>query len=573
MTQARALAILKTGVNVFLTGEPGSGKTHVINEYVAYLRAHKIEPAITASTGIAATHIGGFTIHSWCGIGIKNKLEKRDLEKIASTGYVKKRVSRAKILIIDEVSMLLPETLLMIDAVCRKIKGSMASFGGLQIVLVGDFFQLPPVARNEVSNILQGTLIKETVARFAYDSSVWLSANLTICYLNEQYRQDDVNFLDILTAIRCNKFGNKHLCQIETRKIAKHLVPDWAPKLFSHNFDVDRVNEEMLGKLDSKQKTFLMFSEGPRPIVEALKKGCLSPEKLCLKVGATVMFTKNNLQDGFVNGTLGAVERFDKISGQPIVRTRQGRNIQVKSMDWIVEEREKTLAQITQLPLRLAWAITVHKSQGMSMDEAVMDLSGVFEFGQGYVALSRVRRLSGLYLLGWNAKTFLVHPEILAKDEIFRARSNEAQENFLKIAEAGLTKRHNDFIVACGGSLEVDKNTVKKINGWQKREKGIDTYSATLAMWNEGKNIAQIAKARELKESTIISHIEKLAKNKQIGRGDLSRLLTPTLANNLSEIHALFCEVGLERLSPVFEELAGKYSYDELRIARMMYQK
>ena len=573
MTQAQALSILKTGVNVFLTGEPGSGKTHVINEYVAYLRAHKIEPAITASTGIAATHIGGFTIHSWCGIGIKNKLEKRDLEKIASIGYVKKRVSRAKILIIDEVSMLLPGTLLMIDAVCRKIKGSAAIFGGLQIVLVGDFFQLPPVARNEVSYILQSTLINETVARFAYDSSVWAAANLTVCYLDEQYRQDDANFLDILTAIRCNKFGNKHLYQIETRKIAKHLAPDWVPKLFSHNFDVDRVNEEMLGKLISKQKTFLMLSEGLRPIVEALKKGCLSPEKLCLKVGATVMFTKNNLQDGFVNGTLGAVEKFDKVSGWPIVRTRQGRSIQVKPMDWIVEEREKTLAQITQLPLRLAWAITVHKSQGMSMDEAVMDLSGVFEFGQGYVALSRVRRLTGLYLLGWNAKTFLVHPEILAKDEIFRARSREAQENFSKIAKAELVKRQRDFIIACGGNLEADKNTIKNINGWQEKEKRIDTYNATLAIWNEGKNIAQIVKARGLKEATIINHIEQLVKNDQIKHQDFSRLLTPELANSLSEIHALFREIGTDRLSPIFEKLAGRYSYDELRIARIMYQK
>ena len=124
MTQAQALTILKTGANVFLTGEPGSGKTHVVNEYVAYLRVHEIEPAVTASTGIAATHIGGFTIHSWCGIGIKKQLEKRDLEKIASSGYIKKRINRAKILIIDEISMLLPGALAMVDIVCRKIKGN-----------------------------------------------------------------------------------------------------------------------------------------------------------------------------------------------------------------------------------------------------------------------------------------------------------------------------------------------------------------------------------------------------------------------------------------------------------------
>ena len=182
MLQSQALAILKTGANVFLTGEPGSGKTHVINEYVAYLRSHEIEPAITASTGIAATHIGGFTIHSWCGIGIKKKLEKPDLEKIASSGYITKRVSRAKTLIIDEISMLLPETLAMVDAVCRKIKRNAAPFGGLQIVLVGDFFQLPPIIHpiknfDDKKSVLPYALIKKDSGRFAYDSPAWLSAS------------------------------------------------------------------------------------------------------------------------------------------------------------------------------------------------------------------------------------------------------------------------------------------------------------------------------------------------------------------------------------------------------------
>ncbi len=131
MTQSQALSILKSGVNVFLTGEPGSGKTHTVNEYAAYLRAHGIEPAITASTGIAATHIGGMTIHSWSGIGIKTKLNKYDLDKIASNKRIVKHVRRSKVLIIDEVSMLLPETLSMIDAVCREINQSSEPFGGI----------------------------------------------------------------------------------------------------------------------------------------------------------------------------------------------------------------------------------------------------------------------------------------------------------------------------------------------------------------------------------------------------------------------------------------------------------
>ena len=145
MTQSQALSILKTGANVFLSGEPGSGKTHVINEYVKYLRDRNIEPAITASTGIAATHIGGLTIHSWSGIGIKRNLNKYDLDRISSSEYIVKRVKRSSVLIIDEISMLSAQTLSMIDTVCKEIKADQKPFGGMQIVFVGDFFQLPPV--------------------------------------------------------------------------------------------------------------------------------------------------------------------------------------------------------------------------------------------------------------------------------------------------------------------------------------------------------------------------------------------------------------------------------------------
>ena len=149
MTQEQALNILKTGANVFLTGEPGAGKTHTINTFVDYLRTCDIEPAVTASTGIAATHIGGMTIHSWSGIGIKTKLDKYDLDKIASSEYIVKRINRTKVLIIDEVSMLSANTLDMVDMVCREIKQNAEAFGGIQIVLVGDFFQLPPIIKTD----------------------------------------------------------------------------------------------------------------------------------------------------------------------------------------------------------------------------------------------------------------------------------------------------------------------------------------------------------------------------------------------------------------------------------------
>ncbi|MEK9183117.1 MAG: PIF1 family DEAD/DEAH box helicase [Patescibacteria group bacterium] len=451
MTQSEALNILKTGANVFLTGEPGAGKTHTINEYAEYLRARGIEPAITASTGIAATHLNGVTIHSWSGLGIKPRLTSYDLDKIASTEYIVKRVLSARVLIIDEVSMLSAETLSMIDAICRAIKQDPQPFGGLQTILVGDFFQLPPIAKIDLINHNQTSLIEDLSGRFAYESPVWQRANFITCYLTEQYRQDDRNFLSILSAIRRNTFGNEHLRHLETRKIASDSAPAGAPKLFSHNVDVDRVNSEILAKLPNRQRMFDMSAEGPGGLVAIMKKGCLSPESLCLKTGAAVMFTKNNLKEGFVNGTLGVVLGFDKMNNSPVVKTRSGQRIKVEPMDWTVEENGKVRARLTQRPLRLAWAITVHKSQGVSLDEAVVDLSQVFEFGQGYVALSRVRRLSGLHLLGWNERAFQVHPEVLAKDEMFRIASDSAKIAFAKLAGLELEKMHRDFLVACGG--------------------------------------------------------------------------------------------------------------------------
>ena len=196
MTQDQALNILKTGANVFLTGEPGAGKTHTINNFVNYLRACDVEPAITASTGIAATHIGGMTIHSWSGIGIKTKLDKYDLDKIASSEYVVRRVNRTRVLIIDEVSMLSENMLNMMDAVCREIKQNSQPFGGIQIILVGDFFQLPPIVKKDFIDEKQNLLIKNIVKNnsFAYESGAWQRAGLIVCYRSEQHRQDDVDF-------------------------------------------------------------------------------------------------------------------------------------------------------------------------------------------------------------------------------------------------------------------------------------------------------------------------------------------------------------------------------------------
>lgn len=574
MTQIEALTILKTGANVFLTGEPGAGKTHTINEYVDYLRARGVEVAITASTGIAATHIGGMTIHSWSGIGIRKKLDKYDLDKITASEYVNKRVSKAKVLVIDEVSMLSPNMLDMVDAVCREVRSSSEAFGGLQVVFVGDFFQLPPIVRNEIieEKIQNSFLEKKNAGVFAYESDAWIHTKPIICYLSEQHRQDDDIFLSVLSSIRTNTFDEDMFAHIKNRKIENNDIQHRLLKLFSHNADVDRVNDVELSKIENEKEFFRMESKGKEVIVETLKKGCLSPDILVLKVGAKVMCTKNNQKEGYVNGTLGTVIYFQSGTRYPIIQTKSGRKIVIEPAEWIVEENGKIRASISQIPLRLAWAITVHKSQGMSLDEAVMDLSQVFEYGQGYVALSRVRRLSGLHLLGWNKRAFEVHPQILKQDEIFKNASNEADVIFVNYSKTELQEMHDNFIKASGGVLKAMENYKAKPLS-KKSSKKVDTKEITLELWNKGKNIEQIADERKLKANTIFSHIEELVEENKIPLGNLSRLMTPAITLALPEIHKAFRKLDTRSLSAIFEHFSGKYSYDALRLARIFLEK
>jgi len=560
VTQEVAIDILKTGVNVFLTGGPGAGKTYVINKYVKYLRDNNIDVAVTASTGIAATHIGGMTIHSWSGIGIKNSLDKRGLNKIISSRYVAKRVKRAKVLIIEEISMLTGNTLSMVDVVCREIKENHKPFGGIQVIFAGDFFQLPPVVRREVEENTVSLDINNQSDRFAFNSEVWERVNPVICYLTEQHRQDDSDYLNILSAIRSGEFNNSHLGSLQLRQARLHQIPNNIPKLYSHNANVDLHNDSVLAKLQADTRSYTMRTLGFEMLTSALKRGCLSPEILNLKIGASVMFTKNNPKEGYVNGTLGTVSGFDKEDGLPIVKTRKGRKIKVEPAEWTVEENGKIRAQISQLPLRLAWAITVHKSQGMNLDEAALDLSNVFEYGQGYVALSRIKRLSGLYILGWNERAFQVHPEISIKDKDFRQASSSAENLYVKIGRDEVGKKHSEFIGACGGII-----------GSKKTKGGSDTYDDTMILWKNGMTVPQIAAARGLKADTILNHIEKLTRAGKIDRKDLSRIISPSLSCLLPVIYDAFRKHGPDRLAPIYENFNGVYSYGELRIARLLY--
>jgi ATP-dependent exoDNAse (exonuclease V) alpha subunit len=363
-----------------------------------------------------------------------------------------RRLVRAHVLIVDEISMLSGETLDSVDAVCRTLRNSNRPFGGLQVIFVGDFFQLPPIVRAQARS--QATLDIEYEERspFAFASSAWKRANPLVCYLSEQHRQEDPVFLGALSAVRRGEVGEEVRALLSGRAV-EPPKQQRITRLYSHNADVDRINEAELAKLPGGGRAYLMRGFGAPPLIESLKRNCLSPEELKLKAGAKVIFTKNDLEGRYFNGTTGEVAGFNKLSGNPLVLMRDGSQLEVESVEWAVMDGHKKLAHIEQVPLRLAWAITVHKSQGMSLDAAHIDLSQAFEYGQGYVALSRVRTLGGLYLAGFNERALQVHPDVAEADAALLDASDAAADAFERMPKAELSALHKNFVQACGGKL------------------------------------------------------------------------------------------------------------------------
>lgn len=545
MTQKEALDILKTGRNVFLTGAAGSGKTYVLKEYLDYLKNLDADVGITASTGVAATHMGGITIHSWSGIGIKDRLSKSELQEIAEKRHIKNKIKNASVLIIDEISMLHHFRLDLVDKVLKEVKNSDQPFGGIQVVFCGDFFQLPPIKKGPEESL------------FAYHSESWKCLDLKVCYLSEQHRQSDQKFLEVLNAVRNNSVSEATLEILKTRFNQKS---EYEPtKLYSHNKNVDAENEAELARLSGKTFEYKMNEKGKRSIVETLKKSCLAPENLRLKVGAKVMFVKNNFEEGYVNGTLGVISKcgYEEIK----VTTLSGETIDVKRETWVIEEDGKIKAEINQFPLRLAWAITVHKSQGMSLDVAEIDLSNSFEKGMGYVALSRVRSLDGLFLKGLNHLALKVNEEALEIDKKFKELSKTNSFHIRTMGETKIKKMHEEF------AKKIRPASAKAPAGEEK----LGTVDITKNMLDDGLNIKEIAKKRGLKTETIFDHVEQIKMSEP--NYNIYNLQNGIPKTKFKQIYFAFRKIGMNegkyRLAPVKELLGSKYSYDDLRLVRL----
>ena len=570
MKQTTALNILKSGKNVFITGSAGTGKTYLLKLYTRYLKERRVYPTIVAPTGIAASHLGGQTIHSFFALGIRESIDEGYVEYLMEKKYLKSRFSKLKVLIIDEVSMVSPELFTSMDLVLRGFKGVDEPFGGVQVVISGDFFQLPPVSKEP----------KEK--RFAWQSPSWRELDLQTCYLQEKFRQADSRLIDVLDDIRSGNISQKSKQALEERMNVSLSGDAKITQLYTHNADVERINLAELNKLEGEEKLYVYEAKGSAKNIEKIFKSSLVLEELRLKKGALVIFIKNSPDSEYVNGTTGVVQSFSPIDNMPIVITTEGRKVKLDLEEWSLEnESGKVVATVSQVPLRLAWAITIHKSQGMTLDSAQIDLSKTFEVGQGYVALSRIKSIDGLSLLGLNPMALRVDPLILHIDERIKQASLKAQKAIEALGKDAFEQLCQKHILSIGGVVEKEKieEEIANIKAGKPSHSAYatPTHIKTKNLIDKSDTIIELATNRGLAKGTIIQHLALIKEEEP--EIDLSKY-KPN-AELFDEVESVvlklmskkmpenFTDDGKLRLKPVFEALDSKVGYDDIRLCML----
>ena len=441
-------AVVEQRRSIFFTGAAGTGKSFTLRRLVSILKDQGHNVAVTASTGVAACALGGSTVHSWAGVGRGEGAVEAVVATAASRRSVRERWHSASVLVIDEVSMLSADFMDLLDVVGQRCRGSTRPFGGLQLVLVGDFCQLPPIGKGGRS------------PRFAFQSRAWKAAVQRSIVLRTVFRQgEDPAFVQLLSKLRFGQMDASVLAGLEPCQAAGASGPSvHQTHLCSVNAVVDARNARELGRLPGRGVTYTaqeLLPENPaaqqrgQALLRQLKAGTIAKLSLTLKVGAAVMLLHNlDVRAGLTNGTRGEVVGFAWTSAHsakqraaasetgvdaaplradaplpaPLVRFTVRLNGRVRQLDpmpvqphkFLLSESPQNWAGLRQIPLALAWAMTIHKSQGMTLHGVHVDAGGIFEQGQAYVALSRSSSLAGLSLAAFKPASVKVHPTALA---------------------------------------------------------------------------------------------------------------------------------------------------------------
>lgn len=395
---------IESGDNVFITGAAGTGKSYLLHYLCKTLKKNL---QITATTGIAAVNIGGVTLHSWANLGLEEIPIEKIAQKIMSPAgtHTRRKIIDTELLAIDEISMLSRKTFESLDELLRIVRGKDKPFGGIQLLLFGDFFQLPPV-KSEY---------------FCFESLIWEEAGIKTFILREIFRQQNQRFIELLDNIRHGIIHADDVELLKSRFLVKCEKTAIKPTILStHNILVERINHDKLNSLVSKEVTYEAKFSGASDKIELLRRNCLARELLTLKIGSQVMMLKNtHHRDGIINGSTGIVVGFSTKKCYPLVEFENGHQLIVTPESWEISSFNQSSgelevqAMMIQIPLALAWAITVHKSQGMTLDRAECDLKNSFSYGQVYVALSRIRDLEGIFIRSFDVNAIKVDPRIL----------------------------------------------------------------------------------------------------------------------------------------------------------------
>jgi ATP-dependent DNA helicase PIF1 len=386
--------LMETGQNIFITGSAGTGKSYNLK----LLRDDFYDLEVTASTGVAAVNVGGTTIHHYAGIGLGDKPIDMIINRMHPDTTM--RIKYCGMLAIDEISMLSAETFTLINEVFKRVRQSDAPFGGMQLIVIGDFLQLPPVSRGE------------DIKNFAFTSKAWEEAGFHTIKLEKCYRQKDIAFLDILKRIRNGD-------QVDLGPFINGVYNEKNIHLFAVNKLADDFNFERLRRIKNKQHYFKAKDSGSPEGIEMIQKWARASQDLFLKVDTRVMLLNNkDVESGLVNGAVGTVL---EINGDSVTVQFDNKivcNISYEKVDSI-SKKHVEIASREQIPLMLAYAITIHKSQGMTLKNVHIDGRGIFEYGQAYVAFSRVESPQGLHVKYFNPGTIKAHPKAVQFYEEF----------------------------------------------------------------------------------------------------------------------------------------------------------